>query len=442
MAQENYVEGCSMQIPPLLETERFCFWKTRFVTYIKCKDIDLWQVIQNSDFYFKMEDSKTKMMKEMSYEVQKDDQKKQLGKNNEAKMTLYNTLPPKVTDIEEAKDLATLPIDELIDNLKFYEMILENDGIASKTTKEKVKSLALKAKVTREQISDDNNSQGGSDEDIDEEVAEAFSLMARNFPLGTKEVKALEKGEVVTIAGKKATSLVSVQSPRRTRPLLEELGLIVKTVTNLTTCLMAIDSQKVQTKPSTSNNDLDIIEFQKENEELLSKKSKLLSKINDLELEVKKLVNDKDVVEPCKKCDVLTQEVDSLKCNVTKLQNESLNFSKFKKSNIFLNDMLSRQKLSQDKEGLVFSTNEKTTSVCLKCDLLPNDWIMDSGCTKHMIRSRRLFTSYKAYNGEHVVFGSNQKVKVIGGGNVSHDSVTITNVEHVSGLAFNLISVG
>nr|GEV95731.1 retrotransposon protein [Tanacetum cinerariifolium] len=54
----------------------------------------------------------------------------------------------------------------------------------------------------------------------------------------------------------------------------------------------------------------------------------------------------------------------------------------------------------------------------------------------------RLFTLYKAYDGGHVVFGSNLKGKVIGGGNISHDSITITNVEHVSGLAFNLISVG
>nr|GEW22918.1 hypothetical protein [Tanacetum cinerariifolium] len=67
-------------------------------------------------------------------------------------------LQANVTTIEEAKDLATLPLHDLIDNLKVYEMILENDGVASKTTKEKVKSLALKAKVTREQTSDDNDS--------------------------------------------------------------------------------------------------------------------------------------------------------------------------------------------------------------------------------------------------------------------------------------------
>nr|GEU39721.1 UBN2 domain-containing protein [Tanacetum cinerariifolium]GEW57973.1 UBN2 domain-containing protein [Tanacetum cinerariifolium] len=43
----------------------------------------------------------------------------------------------KVTSIKEAKDMATLPLDELIDNFKVYEMVLENDGVVSKTTKEK-----------------------------------------------------------------------------------------------------------------------------------------------------------------------------------------------------------------------------------------------------------------------------------------------------------------
>nr|GFA56494.1 UBN2 domain-containing protein [Tanacetum cinerariifolium]GFA58269.1 UBN2 domain-containing protein [Tanacetum cinerariifolium] len=73
----------------------------------------------------------------------------------------------KVTAIKKAKDLATLPLDELIGNLKVYEMVLDNDGIAPKTKKEKVKSLVLKAKVTRNQNSDDSNSQDGSDEEVD-----------------------------------------------------------------------------------------------------------------------------------------------------------------------------------------------------------------------------------------------------------------------------------
>ncbi|GKB30017.1 hypothetical protein Tco_0869418 [Tanacetum coccineum] len=214
------------------------------------------------------------MKKTTTYKLLKDEKKKQLGKNNKAKMTLYNVIPrkeyervfmcktakevwhtliithqdnsqvmnykiylltqeyekflisneetinsgftrfnaivtslksldpdyssknhvrkfflalplkwrAKVTTIEEAKDLATLPLDELISNLKVYEMVLDNDGVASKTTKEKVKSLALKAKVTREQTSDDSDGPGESDEYTDEEEeAEAFNLMARNF---------------------------------------------------------------------------------------------------------------------------------------------------------------------------------------------------------------------------------------------------------------------
>ncbi|GKC26400.1 retrovirus-related pol polyprotein from transposon TNT 1-94, partial [Tanacetum coccineum] len=135
------------------------------------------------DLYYEVKDSKTKLMKETSYKLLKDDQKKKLGNNYEAKMTLLQChTAAKVTAIEEAKDLATLALDELIGNLKVYEMVLDNNGVRSKTTKEKVKSLALKAKVTREQTSDDSDSQGGSDEDIDEEkVAEAFNLLVRKF---------------------------------------------------------------------------------------------------------------------------------------------------------------------------------------------------------------------------------------------------------------------
>ncbi|GKF38244.1 hypothetical protein Tco_0118305, partial [Tanacetum coccineum] len=112
------------------------------------------------------------------YELLKDTKKKQLGKNEEANMTIYNALPrkeyervfiAKVKTIEKAKDLATIPLDELIGNLKVYEMVLDNDGVGSKTTKEKVKSLTLNAKVSREHTSDDSDSQGGSDEEIDEE---------------------------------------------------------------------------------------------------------------------------------------------------------------------------------------------------------------------------------------------------------------------------------
>ncbi|GJX86268.1 hypothetical protein Tco_0337042 [Tanacetum coccineum] len=49
-------------------------------------------------------------------------------------------------------------------------------------------------------------------------------------------------------------------------------------------------------------------------------------------------------------------------------------------------------------------------------NVLLDDWIMDSGCIKHMPENRRFFISYKAYDVVHVVYVSNLKGKVIGEG--------------------------
>ncbi|GJZ43287.1 zf-CCHC domain-containing protein, partial [Tanacetum coccineum] len=66
----------------------------------------------------------------------------------------------KVRVIEESKDLSTLPLDELIGNLKVYEVVLEKDLEISKSKKEKYKSLALKARKVlseEEETSSDSN---------------------------------------------------------------------------------------------------------------------------------------------------------------------------------------------------------------------------------------------------------------------------------------------
>ncbi|GJT77626.1 retrovirus-related pol polyprotein from transposon TNT 1-94 [Tanacetum coccineum] len=94
-------------------------------------------------------------------------------------------------------------------------------------------------------------------------------------------------------------------------------------------------------------------------------------------------------------------------------------------------------------------TNDKTclmaqssNEVCLRTCLEPDEWIKDSGCSKHMTDNKSLFSTYKAYDVGNVVFGSNLKGKIIGKGTISNDSLTISNVEHVDNLAFNLLSVG
>ncbi|GJS06211.1 hypothetical protein Tco_0363007 [Tanacetum coccineum] len=97
----------------------------------------------------------------------------------------------KVVTIEEAKDLATLPLDELISNLKVYEMILASDGVDSKPIKEKVMPIALKANVTRGQTSRNSIRQDESDKH------EEINLMAKNFKrLLQKGVKKHDKFDI------------------------------------------------------------------------------------------------------------------------------------------------------------------------------------------------------------------------------------------------------
>nr|GEW22837.1 putative reverse transcriptase domain-containing protein [Tanacetum cinerariifolium] len=58
----------------------------------------------------------------------------------------------------------------------------------------------------------------------------------------------------------------------------------------------------------------------------------------------------------------------------------------------------------------------KALYICLGVDLEPDEWIKDSRCSKHMKGNRKLFSTYKAYNGGNVVFGSNLRGNIIGKG--------------------------
>ncbi|GJU91737.1 retrovirus-related pol polyprotein from transposon TNT 1-94 [Tanacetum coccineum] len=59
-----------------------------------------------------------------------------------------------------------------------------------------------------------------------------------------------------------------------------------------------------------------------------------------------------------------------------------------------------------------------------------------------MTGNRKLFSTYKAYNGGNVTFGSNLRGNIIGKGTIYNDSLKIDNVEHVDNLRFNLLSIG
>ncbi|GKE46800.1 zf-CCHC domain-containing protein [Tanacetum coccineum] len=251
-----------MQRPPLFEANCFIYWKNRFETYVKSKDIDLWYIIAHGNYKPTIKDKDGKDVV-TPYEKLDENQKKMLSKNDEAKMVLYNALPkkeyerifmcdtaqniwdslitthqgnkqvkdnkidlfvqkyeeftitddetincafstfntiitslktldesfssrnhvrkflralslkwrPKVTAIEESKDLSKLSLDELVGNLKVYEIVLEKDLVIAKNKKEKCKSLALKA---RQVLSDDDTYSSDSND-------EEYAMAVRDF---------------------------------------------------------------------------------------------------------------------------------------------------------------------------------------------------------------------------------------------------------------------
>ncbi|GJX53492.1 hypothetical protein Tco_0281861 [Tanacetum coccineum] len=230
MESEKYLEGQSMQRPPLFENDGFIYWKNRFETYVKSKDLDLWHVITDGEFLPIQNNLETK---KDEVHKQNDDLKKKLAKNNEAKMVIYNALPRKEYErifmCQTAKEIwdtllithqgnnqvkankidllvqqyeqFTIPEEESIDNAfaKFntiitslkaldevYEEVIKKDFETVKGKKEQNRSLALKVK---KEVSDEDSSSSDSE---DEEYAMAVKEF-KKFSETRKIVKVKRK---------------------------------------------------------------------------------------------------------------------------------------------------------------------------------------------------------------------------------------------------------
>nr|GEV30487.1 retrovirus-related Pol polyprotein from transposon TNT 1-94 [Tanacetum cinerariifolium] len=56
---------------------------------------------------------------------------------------------------------------------------------------------------------------------------------------------------------------------------------------------------------------------------------------------------------------------------------------------------------------------QASSEICLGINLKPDEWLKDSRCSKHITGNRKLFLTYKAYNGGNFVFGSNLHGNII-----------------------------
>ncbi|GJT14298.1 retrovirus-related pol polyprotein from transposon TNT 1-94 [Tanacetum coccineum] len=241
---------------------------------------------------------------------------------------------------------------------------------------------------------------------------------------------------------------------------------------------------------SNENSSIDDIDLDNEYDKLckmslkiITKNKRLKATRNSLENELRELKDKLSIFEKNKGVDLECEMCHVLKIENEKLKDESTRLNKFEKSTHCLNEMLSNQKPSGDKLGLGFNSFEASSSgtkeikfvkaqkkassdggpinrdspinmgdtlnilalpkinkgpppetpisknsICLRVDLEPDEWIMDSGCSNHMMGNRKSFSTYKAYNGGNVIFGSNLRGNIISKVTFSeHDSEITKN---------------
>ncbi|GJZ85882.1 hypothetical protein Tco_0651221 [Tanacetum coccineum] len=290
MDSDKYLEGQSMQRPPLFEMDSFIYWKNRFETYVKSKNLDLWHVITNGDFQPIVQNPETKLDEVIPFEKQTDDLKKRLAKNSETKMVIYNAFPRKE-----------------------YERIF-----MCNTAKEIWKTLLI-------------THQGNSQVKINK-----IDLLVQQY-----EQFVISEDESIDSVFARFNTII--------------------------TSLKALDEGY-----SSKNNKGSIL-----------RGSTLLKKWGEV-------------------------------------QRKSL-------------ALMDKKESSDEEFSTSGSEDEKyAMAICLGVDLEPDEWIKDSECSKHMTGNRKLFSTYKAYNGGNVIFGSNLCGNIIGKGQICDNKCRVTFSEHDS----------
>ncbi|GJR41274.1 zf-CCHC domain-containing protein [Tanacetum coccineum] len=309
---------------------------------------------------------------------------------------------PKVTVIEESKDLSTLPLDELIGNLKVYEVALEKDSEVSKNKKEKYKSLAHKAKKLS---SDEEASCLDSD---DEEYG-----MAKEERKRKEERRCFDCGDLNHFI-----SNCPKHSFNDQKAFVEGCWSDSDEEDNSTKdeiCLIALDNNEVLFDTLYySSSSLDSDSLQNEYNKLckislrIINKNKLLKTKNEiLENEIcdlrKRSQKDKKGL-GFTEDGTLTSEV-----KIGKVGQESGKTPTVEPAE----PVPSAREPASSNEG-----NRPPVEVRLKAKLEPVEWIKDSGCLRHMTGNKDLFLTYEAINGGNVVFGSNTKSKIVDKGQI------------------------
>nr|GEW05306.1 transposase, Ptta/En/Spm, transposase, Tnp1/En/Spm-like protein [Tanacetum cinerariifolium] len=264
----------------------------------------------------------------------------------------------KVTTIEESKDLTSLSLDELIENLKVYEMIIKKDFEIVKAKVER-KSIALKAK---KESSDEECFTFGSE---DEEYAMAVRDFKKFFKRRGRFVRQFRNDKKTFQRSRDDKNGAFVggswsDSDEDDEKVKDEA------------CLVAHASSEVCFESSyfsDENSSIDDLALDNEYDKLckmslkiITKNKRLKATRNSLENELRELKDKLSILEKNKRVDLDCEKCHALKIENEKLKEESTRLNKFKKSTHCLNEMLSNQKSSGVKLGLGFNQFEASSS--------------------------------------------------------------------------------
>nr|GEX23334.1 retrovirus-related Pol polyprotein from transposon TNT 1-94 [Tanacetum cinerariifolium] len=121
---------------------------------------------------------------------------------------------------------------------------------------------------------------------------------------------------------------------------------------------------------------------------------------------------------------------DLLSCNNSHLRETSIAYVCNDAMNVSCNSRLCD---SFDENNLFIFDDESIVQICL--------WIIDSGCSKHMMDNRALLTNFVEKFLGTVRFGNNNFAGIASYGYVVIGSMTIKNVYYVEGLGHNLLAL-
>ncbi|GJU81277.1 zf-CCHC domain-containing protein [Tanacetum coccineum] len=349
-----------MQRLPLFESDSFIYWKNRFEAYVKSKDLDLWHVITNGDFQPIENNPETKLDEVVPFEKQSHELKKRLTKNNKAKMVIYNALPRKE-----------------------YERIF-----MCNTTKEIWKTLL---------------------------ITHQHSAFAR-FNIIITSLKSLDEGCSSKNYARKffrdlhpkwrAKVMAIEESKDLTSLSLDEL------IGNLKVHKMIIKKDSEIVKAKGENRSL-ALKAKKESSDEECSTSRSEDKEYAMAVRdfkkffkrrgrfVRQPQNDKKTFQRSRDDKNGKSDRKCFRCgDPNHLIGECLKPPKDKSQRVFVGGSWSDSGEEDDEKAKdeTCLVAQASSEICLGVDLEPDEWIKDSGFSKHMTGNQKLFSTYKAYD--------------------------------------------